>query len=489
MKLLKPITTSLVLITLLSACGGGGGGTTTQPPPVVTTNPPSEPINLSINTGSTAVSLKWEAPVSNGGSPIQSYSLQVTPAVASSDIEISNTKALVNNLIDHSAYEFSVVANNAVGASPASTSITTTPKPADTNVYSVLNIANEPGSLSGIYDPSLVQATSGEHWLSYSSVNFYTNNDGDLVQDVGIRLAKSDDGGDTFTYVANIASPFDGTVTDSDPNLSACGSNVCTGRWVYETSWLVEDTNDTDPAHRFKLFAHKYFLYPPRTGSKTLYHLGAMVMWTASSPDGIWSAETPVLGWPLTSPDITPAQDITLLDADLASCILLAEGGITVLNNGLNLVFACPYQDAATNSILQKIVMLRSTNNAASFEYAGTLLTPADAQTGIDYFSAPSLIAAEDTAPVLLVTPVVNGIYAGSMAFAFSDDNLLELFRKSDKAVPLTFVPVLASGHFGGASSYARGTGVNGIFQSDGTIGASIVETKFDIVTTQAMGD
>ncbi len=489
MRLIKPITACLVLITLLSACGGGGSDSTIQPPPVVTANPPSAPINLFVNTGSTAVSLKWETPVDNGGSPILSYSIQATPAVAASDIEILNTKALVSNLIDYSAYEFSVVANNAAGASPASTSITTTPKPADTNVYSVLNIANEPGSLSGIYDPSLVEASTGDHWLSYSSVSFYTNTDGDLVQDVGIRLAKSDNGGDTFTYVATIASPFDGNVTDSDSNLSACGMSVCTGRWVYETSWLIEDSNDPDPARRFKLFAHKYFLYPPRTGSKTLYHLGAMVMWTASSPDSSWSAETPVLGWPLTSPDITAAQDITLLDADLANCILLAEGGITVLNNGLNLVFACPYQDAATNAIVQKIVMLRSTNNAASFEYAGTILTPADAQSGIDYFSAPALIAAEDTAPVLLVTPVVSGIYAGSVAFAFSDDNLLEVFRKSDKAVPLTFVPVLASGHFGGASSYARGTGVNGIFQSDGTIGPSLVDTKFDIVTTQAMGD
>jgi len=228
-----------------------------------------------------------------------------------------------------------------------------------------------------------VQDGNGTHWLAYSSVNFYNDGAGDLVQDVGIRLASSLDGGDSFSYVATIASPYDGSVTDSDPALSACGLSVCNGRWVYETSWLVEDSSDPEATRRFKLFAHKYFVYPPRTGSKTLYHLGAIVMWTSSSPHDIWSAETVVLGWPLTTPDITPNQDFTLLDAETANCILAAEGGVTMHNNGLNFVFACPYNDLLTSTILQKIILLRSTNNASSFEYVSTLLTPADAPAGV----------------------------------------------------------------------------------------------------------
>jgi len=95
----------------------------------------------------------------------------------------------------------------------------------------------------------------------------------------------------------------------------------------------------------------------------------------------------------------------------------------------------------------------------------------------------------EDTAPLLLATPVVSGIYAGSMAFAFSDDNLLDLFRENNLPTPLLFVPVQAAGHFGGASSYARGSKSNGIFQSDATIGATLVDTQFNILATQSMID
>ena len=481
MKLLTLIATTWVFIALLNSCGGGSSS-----PAQPQLFPPGAPVNISFNPGSSAVSLSWQAPLDDGGSPLLSYELRVFPALSSSDIQISGTRALVKNLVNDTSYELSVIANNALGSSAASDSVTVTPKAAAPAAYRSLAIAGDPGSPSGIYDPSIVQGSSGTHWLTYSSVNYYL--DGvDLVQDVGIRLASSTDGGDSFSYVATIASPFAGSVTDSDPAMAACGNITCSGRWVYETSWLVEDINDPDVSRRFKLFAHKYFLYPPRVGSKTLYHLGAIVMWTASSPDSTWSPETAVLGWPLTSPDIIPRQDITLLNTETANCILAAEGGIAVLNNGLNLVFACPYFNTGSPPVLQKIIMLRSTDNAASFEYVSTLLTPADAPPGIEFFSAPSLIEAEDKAPVLLTTPVVSGIYAGSMVFAFSDENLQELFREANQATALLFTPVQAMGHFGGASGYARGTKSNGVFQSDATIGAALVNTQFNILATGAM--
>lgn len=484
MKYLTLITAIFIFATSLISCGGGGDSPAEQ---LLFASGP--PLNMASNAGSTIASIGWQAPLDDGGTPLLNYELQVVPAVSASNIQISDTQALIKNLINDMAYEFSVVAINAVGASAASDTITVTPKDAATTNYRPLTIAGEPGSPSGIYDPSLVQGGNGTHWLAYSSVNFYNDGAGDLVQDVGIRLASSLDGGDNFSYVATVASPYDGTVTDSDPALSACGLSVCNGRWVYETAWLVEDSNDPDTARRFKLFAHKYFVYPPRAGSKTLYHLGAIVMWTSSSPDNTWSAETVVLGWPLTTPDLTPNQDLTLLDAETAMCILAAEGGITVHNNGLNLVFACPYNDPVSSTIVQKIILLRSTNNASSFEYVSTLLTPADAPTGVEFFSAPSLIATEDSAPILLATPVVSGVYAGSMAFAFSDDNLLALFREGGQASVLLFVPVQAAGHFGGASSYARGSRLNGVFQSDATIAATLVDTQFNIIATQAMVD
>ncbi len=65
---------------------------------------------------------------------------------------------------------------------------------------------------------------------------------------------------------------------------------TCNGRWVYETAWLVEDPGDA-AARSYKLFAHQYFLYPPAAeGQRTVYVLGAIVTWSAATPDSLGSA-------------------------------------------------------------------------------------------------------------------------------------------------------------------------------------------------------
>ncbi len=99
------------------------------------------------------------------------------------------------------------------------------------------------------------------------------------MQDVSTSLAFSSDGGSTLTYVRTLGSAGIATVTDTT-NGAVCSSTTCTGRWVYEVPFIVDDASDPDAARRFKIFAHKYFLYPPKTPS-TFYPLGAIVMWTA----------------------------------------------------------------------------------------------------------------------------------------------------------------------------------------------------------------
>ncbi|MGB5472326.1 MAG: fibronectin type III domain-containing protein [Gammaproteobacteria bacterium] len=474
------IAVAILAQTLLSACGGGGSGVA----------PPGVPLGVTVNPGDGALSLGWKPPASNGGAAIQAYSVELTPAVPPADVTATGTVALVRNLTNGIGYQVSVRASNAAGTGPASTPVTVQPAAAVNSGYTPITIQGD-NSPSGIYDPSILRANNGVLWLSYSSVDYHNNGSGQLVQDVGTRIARSNDNGNTFSHVATIATPTPATVTDTDPALSACGAPTCTGRWVYETSWLIEDSTDPDPNRRFKLFAHKYFLYPPGTTNRTLYHLGVIVMWTAAAPDGAWSIETPLIGWNLSPPELTPLHVVNAaLHPDLGECLLVAEGSATVRASVIDFVFACPFIDTtAGNAVRQKIVRLRSTDHLSTLDYVTTLLEADDAAPygGAGHFSAPALIVREDNAPLLLVTPVVNNVYAGSLVFPFADDGSAGVFRTGGLPETILFAPVAGAGHIGGASTYDGSLGAQGILQSDATLGATLLDTRFDIVATHAM--
>jgi len=472
---------------LLAACGGGGGGSGgggSNTPPLL------GPVQaLTVNVGDGAISLGWSPPDTSISQSVAGYQVDIEPTGVNQSITLANTHAVVTGLSNGVTYTITVRAENSDGLGDPN-SVTATPTAADVNSYRVVTIAGDPGSPSGIYDPSLLRASNDDLWLSYSSVNFYADTAAEVVQAVGTRIALSSDNGANFDYVATIAEPVATTITDPDSGLTACGSTTCDGFWVYETSFLIEDETDPDPDRRFKLFAHKYFLDPGLPNSKTLYHIGAIVMWTASSPDSQWSSETVLFGWPTTEPNLTPMIDISTLNNELEECLIVAEGSATTYLNELYFAFTCPYVDLPSNTIQQRIVLLKSTDHAASVEFVATLLTPDDTPDGVEHFSAPALIATTDTAPLLLATPVTNGIYAGSMSFPFASLNAGQLFTDStSKALAIQFIPVAAAGHIGGASTYARGMGNSGVLQSDAIPGSPITATQFRIIKTQAMGE
>lgn len=472
---------AFLILFLLCGCGGGGTGVILAP---------GAPTAVTVNPGDGALSLGWRPPADNGGATIQGYSIELTPAVAPADITVSGTTALVRNLNNGISYRISVSAINTAGTGSASAPASAQPAAADNSSYTTLTIQGD-SSPSGVYDPSVLRDSNGVLWMSYSSVDYHNNGSGQLVQDVGTRIARSDDDGVTFSHVATVATPAAATVTDTDPAQSACGAASCTGRWIYETSWLIEDRTDPDPARRFKLFAHKYFLYPPGPTTRTFYHLGAIVMWTAAAPDGTWSAEAPLIGWNLTPPELTALHVVNgAMDPALGECLLVAEGGATVRAGVIDFVFACPFIDAAAgNAVRQKIVRLRSTDHLNTLDYVTTLLEADDAAVygGASHFSAPALITREDNAPLLLVTPVINGVYAGNLAFPLADDGSAGVFRTSGIPVTILFTPVAAAGHIGGACSYDGSLGARGILQSDATLGATLLDTRFDIVATHAL--
>jgi large repetitive protein len=234
-SLIKPnaIANRLVAVLVVSSVMWGCGHKKSDPIVLVTT--PSVPLNLAVNVGTTDSSLGWDAPANNGGAAIQTYDIEATPPIAPVNVIVTGTRALLRNL-SGSTYQVSVRARNSAGAGPATAAISFTPQSVSTASYQAVTIVGDT-SPSGVFDPSVLRLANGDLWMAYSSVAYYNNASNQLVQDVGIRLARSSNGGATFNYAVTIATPGIATVTDTDSALSACGTTMCTGRWVYETSW------------------------------------------------------------------------------------------------------------------------------------------------------------------------------------------------------------------------------------------------------------
>ncbi len=440
--------------------------------------PPAAPTGLTVNTGDGAVSLAWTAPA-GGGSPITAYTVNIQPNTAVTTTT-SGTTAVVSGLANGTVYSFSVAAMNTAGTGAASTSLQATQSAANMSAYTSMTIPGDPNSVSGIFDPSIVRAADGTLWLAYSSAHYYNNAASQLVQDVSTSIAKSSDGGQSFSYVQAVGTAT-GPITVTDTTQSVCGQPTCGGRWIYEVPFLVEDLSDPNPARVFKLFAHKYFLYPPSVPS-TEYILGAIVMWTASAPDGTWSAETPVLGWTDTPPELTGGISINTLHSDLAPCLLATEGSASISGSALDLVFVCRYSSA--NTPAAKIVLLRTSDHAKTFSYISTLLTPSDASVfkGAAFFNAPALMPNAGGAPALMVTPDNgSGTYLGCLVIPFADETAGSLIRDNNKLpVPILAIPTL-SGHFGGACAWDRSLTSTGILIDDLNVNAA---QPFSILAT-----
>jgi titin len=109
--------------------------TSTAPPPSQpTASPPGAPTGLSATAASaTSISLSWNAPSNNGGSPVVGYKIEVKNGTASyqtlvSSTQNATTKYTHTNLKTDITYYYRVYAINSAGLSVASTEASATPK-------------------------------------------------------------------------------------------------------------------------------------------------------------------------------------------------------------------------------------------------------------------------------------------------------------------------------------------------------------------------
>jgi hypothetical protein len=328
--------------------------------------------------------------------------------------------------------------------------------------FPALGLAGDPGAAPlGYGDPSLAYAPDASvGFLTYTAVG---------PSAASTRIARSGDRGASWTYVGAVNQVTPLTLATS--NAEVCGASTCAGSWVHEVSSLVEDPTDPDPARRFKVFGHSYFI---AASGGLHYEIGSIDLWTSGdvSATATW-AETRLLGWSSSSPrSSSGVQTVVSTDPALApllgSCLALTEPGALVLDGVIHLALSCVRFESAT-SIPIEIELLRSADHGASWQPVSTLISVADARLlGASGPTGPQASAADlfvaQGRPYLFVTPsgpvtstgaTTNG-YRGCVVIPFEQLSTGTLARcAGGLAVSDSFAG--PPGLFNGACTWAEG--------------------------------
>src|SRR5205823_6517541 len=209
------VTNGVTYYYQVSAMNGAGEGprsneasaTPSAPPPPST--PPSAPTNLVATVGNAQVGLTWQAPTSNGGSPITNYriyrgtSSNGETLLATIGTVLAYTDTAVTNGV---AYYYQVSAVNAAGEGPRSNEASATPSPppppptppsAPTNL--VATVGNAQVGLTWQAPAS----NGGSPITNYKIYRGTTSGGETLVATIGNQLSYSDGGltnGVTYYY-------------------------------------------------------------------------------------------------------------------------------------------------------------------------------------------------------------------------------------------------------------------------------------------------
>jgi len=321
-------------------------------------------------------------------------------------------------------------------SNPAPTPVPTpTPTPAPV-VYNQLTIAGTTGSQE-IFDPS-VEYDGQTGWLSYSTV---VPSGSVSANHVHTDLARSDDRGMNWHYIARINESVPAQITETN-------GNVINGLWRYEVASLVHVPDDT--AAPWKLFTHRYLAADDEA---RLFQYGWIIMQTAPSPSGPWSAEEALFGTSFAPQGgFTTRINIADLDASLADLLVISEPGAIYDGSTLYLTFS----GGATGAGIDRIFMLASDDFGANWRYVSTVITNADAaELGAERYDGSSLVKFRgDT--YMLATPTSNGkLHNGATVFRFSNLTNGELERENGKLRVFHRIP-LQDGritNFGGGQS------------------------------------
>lgn len=305
----------------------------------------------------------------------------------------------------------------------------------------------------GIFDPSLEYDEAGVGWMSYSAVTSPTSPDR-----VSTHLARSDDKGATWKFVAEINPAVNDTI--------AINGISTAGVWQQEVSTLVHDPGDPDPQRRWKLYWHEYFA--TANDRKFATH-GWIAARFAPQPQGPWSQRLRLFGGPQANmADYPVAMNLSALHPSLNNGLAYSEPGSLVVQGDLYISLLCAQGLPATN----KNVLIRSRNHGQTWEFVATLADPADATAlGEISFSASDLVHQGDKF-YLLLTPLrergqPEPLYSGCYFFEFTDLTSGKLKRDAQgRLIPALYIEGDPN-RFRGACGYDQQNTGGGILLSE----------------------
>lgn len=253
-------------------------------------------------------------------------------------------------------------------------------------------IGGNPAPFRGYGDPSLeYDPDTGDLWMTYSWLDVLISDPGPPpVVDFGVRthLARSTDGGATWTYVREMNS----TVPISHPDSSAQG-------WtIHEVSTLAR----RGPGDWEALWLTYFDPYGPPQRSDYYYARSV-----ATTPEDLGDTSTPWIRTNSTSASWGAVHNLSAMP-ELADCTVLTEAGLFTHGGETYLMTNCVVFDGVRQPEEERLVLLRE--EAAGYSYAGILLDYDDAvDLGGERVEQADLAVAQNGAVLLIVTPIQAG--------------------------------------------------------------------------------
>jgi hypothetical protein len=310
--------------------------------------------------------------------------------------------------------------------------------------FSEINMSPDP--FRGYGDPSLeYDASTGTLWMAYSWLNVQISDPTPpAVFDLGVRthLARSDDDGNTFTFVRAV----------NDMQIEAHPDSGVLGWSTHEVPSLVQEAGGGWQMLWLKYFnplgtvtgvdERQQFLYW-RSNAAAPEQLGdnSEVWATALEASASWGA-------PIRFNDIP----------ELADCVVQTEPGLFSVNNETYLATSCLVTDAnGRRPDLERLVLLRQTANGYAF--VGNILDAGDAaDLGADVIQQADITLARDGSVLLIVTPIIldaDPSHQGCIVFEFDDIQSAMISRDATgRAVPRTIITADGNGLGPGLCSY-----------------------------------
>lgn len=347
--------------------------------------------------------------------------------------------------VDSSALDTSVVDTGFDMANSDLSSADMGPPPPPT--FSMLEVEGET-IVSGVFDPALEYDSNGVGWMTYSWV--------DWPRYVETHLAKSTDQGQSWQFVTKL----------STSSTEVFDTNEVV--WRYETSTLVYD-GGAPAAERWKYLAQRV---PAPTascsaaGCDALFQFSTIVLRTAPSPEGPWSAESCLFG----KAEWGCAVDINSLDLSLADNVAYNELGSLVVGDTLYLSLdSTTTNDGVGEWPLREVILLASSDHGVSWRYVGTITDYDDAMAlGYLTFTATSLVE-EAGRHYLLVSPAgatsaaeTNKAHNGTLVIEFEDLSQAKL-RRDAQGTLIVSRYVERTKDSGGMSDYDEGNRIGGM--------------------------